>query len=76
MNYRHLTEADQAALTRDRILSLEGDHYRLSLILAETTDPDRTAQLMGQRALLEAAIAVHAAEEAPVAADKEPTDGL
>jgi hypothetical protein len=75
MNYRHLTEADQAALTRDRILSLEGDHYRLSLVLAETTDPDRAAQLVGQQALLEAAIAVHAAEEAPVAADKEPATG-
>jgi len=68
MDYTVLTEKDKEALRQQRIGQLEADHYRLELVLLETTDNDRCAQLLTQQAALEAAIAVHtgvpAAQEA------------
>jgi hypothetical protein len=63
MDYRYLTDADRESLRRSRILQLEGDHYRLELVIAETSDPDRRAQLIDQQVAIKAAIAAHAGEE-------------
>jgi hypothetical protein len=64
MDYALLTDADREHLRQQRILQLESDHYRIELVLRETTDPDRCAALVGQQSVLEQAIAAHDDEQA------------
>lgn len=67
MDYVYLTDNDRESLRRQRILQLESDHYRLGLLIAETSDSGRRAELEAQRSVLEQAITVH--DEVPDASD-------
>lgn len=61
MEYTQLTPSDFAGLERERITSLEGEHYRLTLLLRETDENSGLAtQLLAQQADIERRIALHA----------------
>lgn len=73
MDYAYLTDNDRETLRRQRILQLESDHYRLELLIAETSDAGRCAELTAQQAVLEQAVAVHSGEsEEATARDEVP----
>jgi hypothetical protein len=59
MEYTMLTEQDFAALRRERLATLEGEHYRLSLLLAETTSADAAGEILARQAEYERRIALH-----------------
>jgi hypothetical protein len=59
MEYTQLTDSDKQSLINQRILSLEADHYKLELLIQESTDPERSAQLIEQQATLRSALDVH-----------------
>lgn len=69
MNYTHLTQNDFEGLRRERITTLEGEHYRLSLLLLETTDPGSAAHLVAQQADIERRIKLHTPELEVLAAE-------
>ena len=75
MDYAYLTDNDRETLRRQRILQLESDHYRLELLIAETSDPGRCAELVSQQAVLQQAITVHCGEsEEATVQDEVPID--
>lgn len=73
MNYLHLSKNDFDGLTRERVTVLEGEHYRLALLLRETLDPDTAAQLVTQQNDIERRIALHLERTEVEAAELEGT---
>jgi inactivated superfamily I helicase len=73
MNYLHLNKNDFDGLTRERIIVLEGEHYRLALLLRETLDPDTASQLVTQQNDIERRIALHLERPEVEAAELEGT---
>jgi hypothetical protein len=66
MEYTRLTPKDLAELRAERVTVLEGEHYRLSLLLAESQEsPDSIMQLVAQMAEIERRIDLHSSPEAP-----------
>lgn len=60
MEYAHLTPNDFAGLERERVTTLEGEHYRLTLLLRETDgNSGLAAQLTAQQADIERRITLH-----------------
>lgn len=59
MDYQFLTDKDKQDLVTQRVLSLEADHYKLELLIQESTDLERTTKLIEQQEVLRAAIDVH-----------------
>lgn len=61
MDYTHLTPNDFVGLRRERITALEGEHYRLMLLLHEVEDlTSPVAQQLGAQSLdIERRIALH-----------------
>jgi hypothetical protein len=53
MEYVELNEADRTTLDRQRVLQLEGDHYRLEILIREETSEEKVAQLLEQQAEIE-----------------------
>jgi hypothetical protein len=63
MEYTKLTPKDLAELRAERVTVLEGEHYRLSLLLAESQeDPDSMIQLLAQMAEIERRIRLYTPE--------------
>ena len=59
MEYTMLTEQDFGALRRERLATLEGEHYRLSLLLLETTSADAAGEILARQAEYERRITLH-----------------
>jgi hypothetical protein len=75
MDYTHLTPNDFEGLRRERITTLEGEHYRLALLLREALSPDVASQLVTQQADIERRIKLHAPELEVRAAEVEQASG-
>ena len=73
LNYTHLTTNDFEGLRRERITTLEGEHYRLALLLREALSPDVASQLVTQQADIERRIKLHTPELEVLAAELEGT---
>jgi hypothetical protein len=73
LNYTHLTPNDFEGLRRERITTLEGEHYRLALLLREALSPDVASQLVTQQADIERRIKLHIPESEVQAAELEGT---
>ena len=60
MEYTMLTGGDFEGLRRERIASLEAEHYRLGLLLLETTSADAAGEILARQADYERRITLHA----------------
>lgn len=75
MDYTHLTSEQRTTLRHERIMSLEADHYRTSLLLAELPADAPSAQRESMQADLtdlERRLAVHCGPGTAPAPDVAP----
>lgn len=70
MKYTELSETQQVVLERDRILQLEGEHYRIELLLREAP-AEELAGLIAKQGELARRIELHRAPDS----DLEMADG-
>lgn len=61
MTYHELSEQQRVMLTRERVLELEGQHYRNALRRAECVDITEHERLVAEQHELERRIGVHLA---------------
>jgi len=59
MDYLFLTRNDFTGLRRERVTSLEAEHYRLSLMVDEAVDEQELTRIAAQRAEIERRLTVH-----------------
>lgn len=59
MDYYELTPVNFADLRRQRLLALEADHYKLTLLLDESSDEAEIEQLCNRQNEIERRITAH-----------------